>query len=174
MLGLKDPKFVTGFGDPEMLVALAQGEVDGRSQVAESIERTPDWIDGSVFDFHAILDTPGVKKHPRFAQLPGLESFTKSPREQKLLLMHRAFRSIGTPYLLPPATPKDRVDIIADALRTTFRDPAFLSDFKKNTGAEATPIMPDDQTKALRDLPRDKEAIELFKKLIGADPLPAR
>src|SRR5262245_19534581 len=174
MLGLKDPRFVTGFGDPEMLVALAQGEVDGRSQVAESIERRPEWIDGSGVDFHAILDTPGVKKHPRFAQLPALENFAKSAREQKLLLMHRAFRSIGTPYLLPPGTPKDRVDIIADALRTTFRDPAFLSDFKKNTGAEATPIMPDDQTKALRELPRDKEVIELFKKMIGADPLPGR
>jgi hypothetical protein len=103
-----------------------------------------------------------------------LESFTKSAREQKLLLMHRAFRSIGTPYLLPPGTPKDRVNIIAEALRTTFRDPAFLSDFKKNTGADATPITADDQTKALRELPRDKEVIELFKKMIGADPLPAR
>ncbi len=124
-LCLKEPKFVTGFGDPEMLVALAQGEVDGRSQVAESIERTPEWIDKGAVDFHAILETPGVKRHPRFAQLPTLESFAKSGREQKVLLMHRAFRSVGTPYMLPPATPKERVDIIADALRATFRDPAF-------------------------------------------------
>ena len=173
-LGLKEPKFVTGFGDPEMLVALAQGEVDGRSQVAESIERTPEWIDKGAVDFHAILETPGVKRHPRFAQLPTLESFAKSGREQKILLMHRAFRSVGTPYMLPPATPKERVDIIADALRATFRDPAFLSDFKKQTGAEATPITADEQTKALREIPRDKEVIELFKKLVGADPLPQR
>jgi hypothetical protein len=88
--------------------------------------------------------------------------------------MHRAFRSVGTPYMLPPATPKERVDIIADALRATFRDPAFLSDFKKQTGAEATPITADEQTKALREIPRDKEVIELFKKLVGADPLPQR
>ena len=173
-LGLKEPKFVTGFGNPEMLVALAQGEVDGRSQVAESIERTPEWIDKGAVDFHAILETPGVKRHPRFAQLPTLESFAKSGREQKVLLMHRAFRSVGTPYMLPPATPKERVDIIADALRATFRDPAFLSDFKKQTGAEATPITADEQTKALREIPRDKEVIELFKKLVGADPLPQR
>jgi hypothetical protein len=157
-----------------MLVALAQGEVDGRSQVSESIERTPEWIDKGAVDFHAILETPGVKKHPRFAQLPAVESFTKSAREQKLLLMHRAFRSIGTPYLLPPGTPKDRVDIIADALRATFRDPAFLSDFKKQTGAEATPITADDQMKALREIPRDREVIELFKKLVSAEPLPPR
>ncbi len=174
MLGLKEPKFVTGFGDPEMLVALAQGEVDGRSQVSESIERTPEWIDKGAVDFHAILETPGVRKHPRFAQLPALESFTKSPREQKLLLMHRAFRSVGTPYLFPPGTPKDRVDGVAEALRTTFRDPAFLSDFKKQTGAEATPITAEEQTKALREIPRDREVIELFKKLVSAEPLPPR
>jgi hypothetical protein len=49
-----------------------------------------------------------------------------------------------------------------------------LSDFKKQTGAEATPITADEQTKALREIPRDKEVIELFKKLVGADPLPQR
>jgi tripartite-type tricarboxylate transporter receptor subunit TctC len=174
MLGLKEPKFVTGFGDPEMLVALAQGEVDARSQVSESIEKTPGWLDGGVVNFHAIMETPGVPKHPRFAQLPTLENFAKSPREQKLLLMHRAFRSVGTPYLLPPATPKERVDIIGEALRATFRDPTFLNDFKKQTGAEATPIIAEEQTKALREIPREKEIIELFKKMIGADPLPVR
>lgn len=174
LLGLKDPKFVTGFGDPEMLVALGQGEADGRSQVAESIERTPEWIDKGAVDFQAILETAGVKKHPSFAQLPALESFAKSAREQRLLVMHRAFRSIGTPYMLPPATPKDRVDMIADALRAAFRDPAFLNDFKKQTGADATPITAEDQSKAIREIPRDKEVIELFKKLAGAEPLPQR
>ena len=174
MLGLKDPRFVTGFGDPEMLVALAQGEVDGRSQVSESIERTPGWIDKGAVDFHAILETPGVKKHPRFSQLPALESFAKSAREQNLLLMHRAFRSVGTPYLFPPGTPKDRVETVTEALRTTLRDPAFLSDFKKLTGADATPLMAEEQMKAIREIPRDREVIELFKKLVSAEPLPPR
>jgi len=174
LLNLKEPRFVTGYGDPEMLVALGQGEVDGRSQVAESIENTPGWIDKGVVDFHAIMETPGVKKHPRLAAVPALESFTKSTREQKLLQMHRAFRSIGTPYMLPPGTPKERIDIIADALRVTFRDPAFLSDFKKLTGADATPLTAEEQNKAIKEIPRDREVIELFKKLVGADPLPSR
>jgi hypothetical protein len=174
MLGLKEPKFVTGFGDPEMVVALTQGEVDGRSQVSESIERTPEWIDKGAVDFHAILETPGVKKHPRFAQLPALESFTKSVREQRLLQMHRAFRSVGTPYLFPPGTPKERVETVTEALRTTFRDPAFLNDFKKLTGADATPLPGDEQTKAIKEIPRDREVIELFKKIAGGDPLPPR
>ena len=174
MLGLKEPRFVTGYSDPEMVVALAQGEVDGRSQVSESVERTPGWIDQGQVDFHAILETPKVPRHPRFAQLPTLESFTKSAREQKLLLMHRAFRLVGTPYLFPPGTPKDRVEIVADALRKTFRDPAFLKDFKKLTGADATPLTAEDQEKAMKEIPRDREVIEFFNKLAGGDPLPPR
>jgi len=174
MLALKEPRFVTGFSDPEMVVALTQGEVDARSQVAESIELTPAWIDGSTVDFHAILETPKVGKHPRFAQLPTLESFAKSAREQKVLAMHRAFRLVGTPYLFPPGTPKDRVDTVAEALRKTFKDPAFHRDFKKLTGADPSPLMAEEQEKVIRELPRDSEAVELFKKLIGGDPLPPR
>ena len=34
--------------------------------------------------------------------------------------------------------------------------------------------MPEEQEKAIRELPRDREVVELFKKLSGPDPLPAR
>ena len=173
-LELKEPKFVTGFSDPEMVVALSQGEVDARSQVAESIERKPGWIDKGLVDFHAIIETPTVKKHPRFARLPKLESFAKSATEQRVLLMHRALRSAGTPYLFPPGTPKDRVDTVAEGLRKTFNDPEFLKDFKKQTGADATPLVAEEQSKAIREIPRDREVIELFKRLVGPEPLPPR
>jgi hypothetical protein len=34
--------------------------------------------------------------------------------------------------------------------------------------------LPEDNEKAIRDIPRDPDAIEIFKKLIGAGPLPGR
>ena len=34
--------------------------------------------------------------------------------------------------------------------------------------------MPEEQDKAIRELPRDRDVVELFKKLSGADPLPSR
>jgi benzoyl-CoA reductase/2-hydroxyglutaryl-CoA dehydratase subunit BcrC/BadD/HgdB len=63
---------------------------------------------------------------------------------------------------------------VADALRKTFRDPAFLKDFKKLTGADATPLTAEDQEKAMKEIPRDREVIEFFNKLAGGDPLPSR
>jgi hypothetical protein len=34
--------------------------------------------------------------------------------------------------------------------------------------------MPEEMEKAIRELPRDPEIVELFKKLAGGDPLPSR
>jgi hypothetical protein len=34
--------------------------------------------------------------------------------------------------------------------------------------------MPEEQDEAIRELRRDHEIVELFKKLSGADPLPSR
>ena len=45
---------------------------------------------------------------------------------------------------------------------------------KKFTGDEATPLMPEEMEKALKELPRDPETVALFKKLNAAGPLPAR
>ena len=57
--------------------------------------------------------------------------------------MVRAFRSIGTALLLPPATPKDRVDIFKEAVRKTHTNPDFINEYRKLTsGDEPTPLIP--------------------------------
>jgi len=129
LMGLKEPRFVTGFSSPEMDIAMMQGEVDARSQTQESIELTPELIEKGLVDFHAIIENPKAKKNPRFSSLPDLDSFGRSPREKSVLTMHRTFRLVGTPTILPPGTPKDRVDILREAMRQIFKDPAFARDF---------------------------------------------
>jgi tripartite-type tricarboxylate transporter receptor subunit TctC len=76
--------------------------------------------------------------------------------------------------MFPPGTPPDKVKILRDAMRKTFNDPEFYAEFKKLVGEEPTPLMPEELEKAVRELPRDKEVIELFNKLSGADPMPTR
>jgi tripartite-type tricarboxylate transporter receptor subunit TctC len=89
--------------------------------------------------------------------------------------MMRAFRSIGTILLLPPATPKERVEILKEAVRKTHTDPEFINEYRKLTGGDQpTPLMPDEQAQVVRDVPRDAETIELFKKFAGTGPLPSR
>jgi tripartite-type tricarboxylate transporter receptor subunit TctC len=106
--------------------------------------------------------------------LPDLETFAQSAQEKKILEMFRAFRLAGQNFFLPPATPKDRVQILQGAMRKTFADPEFSKEYQKLTGEAPTPLMPEALEKVIKELPRDSDVIELFNKLAGAAPLPSR
>ncbi len=176
-LDLKAPKFVTGYSSLEADVALNNGEIDSRANNATSVlTRNRDWVEKGIMDFHAILAVPKNDKppHPRLAQLPEIESFAKTDKEKKLLTTWRGFRTVASPFVLPPGTPKDRVEILQDAMRKVFKDPEFRAEFKKLVTDDASPLMPEELTKVIQETPRDPEIIELLKKLSGVDPLPAR
>ncbi|HEV8722724.1 MAG TPA: hypothetical protein VGW77_19070 [Candidatus Binatia bacterium] len=175
ILGLKDPKFVVGYSSPELDVALLNGELDATPGVASSVvKQNPEFLDKGLVDFHAIVEIPRGDKHPRFAQLPELDSFVKSDKERKLLALHRTFRLAGSPFILPPGTPKDRADILREAMRRIYADREFLAEYLKLTGEEATPLLPEANDKAIKELPRDPEVIEFYKLLGGTQALPPR
>ena len=175
LLGLKEPKFITSYSAPEIDIALVRGELDATAGVAASlIKQNPEFVDQGLMDFHAGVQIPRGEKHPRFTHLPELESFVKSEKERKLLAMHRTFRLAGSPFVLPPTTPKDRADILREAMRKIFTDPEFLAEYKKLTGEDASPLLPEAHEKAIRELPRDSETVEFYKMLGGTQPLPPR
>jgi tripartite-type tricarboxylate transporter receptor subunit TctC len=175
LMNLKDPKFVTGYGGPEIDIALARGELDGRANALETLGlRNAEEMEKGLLDLHALVEIPKGNKPEGFSRLPEIETFAKSERERKLLTMYRAFRLVGTPYILAPGTPKLQVQILQEAMRKAFRDPEFHREFKKLSGFDASPLMPEEQEKVVRELPRDRDIVELFKKLSGPDPLPPR
>ncbi|HWP57888.1 MAG TPA: hypothetical protein VNL14_08375 [Candidatus Acidoferrales bacterium] len=175
-LDMKEPKIVPGYENEDLDIAFARGEVD--AQVASTgtvVEQ--DLLNKKLADFHAAVEIPKGRKDPRFAHLnlPDLETFAKSASERKLLTMMRNFRSVGTILLLPPGTPKDRVEILKEAVRKTHADPAFVGEYRKLTGGDdPTPLSPDEQAQLVKQIPRDPETIELFKKFAGTGPLPPR
>ncbi len=175
LLGMKDPNFVVGYGGTELDAALARGEIDARINNADTVlQRNLDMVKSGGIVPHIIMEVPKGLKHHHFTNLPEIESFAKAERDRKLLNMVRVFRQFGTPSILPPGTPKEQVEILKTAMVKIFTDPAFPAEYKKFTGDDATPLMPDDMEKALKDLPRDAETVALFKKLNAADPLPPK
>jgi len=174
-LGVKDPRFVVGYSGPEIDLALLRGEVDARaSLVASIVQRTPEWIDKGLVDFHAVLETPKGNRHPRFAHLPELETFAKSDRERKVLVLQRAIRLGGSAIVLPPNTPRERVEVLQEAMQRAFKDPAFPTTFRKLVGEDPTPLLAKELQKVIQEVPRDPEVIGLFNKIAGAERLPDR
>lgn len=172
LLGLKDSKYVTGYSIPERDVALLRGEIDAIANTDDFYARNPEWIEKKLVDFHAVMEIPKGLKHPLFSNLPDIENFAKTERGRKVLSLFRLFRLSGSPFILPPATQKDRAEIIKEAMRKSFKDPEFVKEYRKVVGEDPTPLMPDENERAIRELPRDPETIDLFKKFAGAGPLP--
>lgn len=177
LLGLKEPKFVTGYSGPEVDLAMDRGEVDARANLADTIlQRSAGQVDKRLVNYHAIIQIPKDDHHPHpaFNKLPELESFAKSAAERRIMTMFRTFRLVGSPYILPPGTPPEAVHLWREAMRKTFQDPAFLKEFKRLSADDATPLLPEAQEKAIKDIPRDPEIVTLFNKIAGSEALPAR
>ena len=177
LIGLRDARFVTGYSGTELDLNLLRGEIDSRANIADTVlQRGADSLTKGLVNVHAILEIPKGDKHPhsRFASLPEIESFARSDKESKVLSMFRAFRLVGSPYLLPPGTPQERAEILREAFRKTFRDPEFHKEYRKLTGDDATPLSPEGMQKAVKELPREREIVDIFQKIAGADALPPR
>jgi tripartite-type tricarboxylate transporter receptor subunit TctC len=177
LIGLRDPRFVTGYSGIELDANLLRGEIDSRANIADTVlRRNSDFLTKGLAHFHSILEIPKGDKHPhpRFGSLPEIESFARSDKERKVLTMFRAFRLVGSPYILPPGTPPERAEVLKEAFRKTFRDQDFHNEYKKLTGDDASPLLPEEVEKAIREVPREREIVELFQKIAGPDPLPAR
>jgi len=173
ILRLKEPKFITGYSGPEMDQALMRGELDARvSAVPSLLRRSPEWIEKKLVDIHVILQIPKGSMHPRFADLPELESFAKADKERRLLEIYRSFSLASATFIAPPGTPQERIRIVRDAITAAYKDPEFARDFKKITGGAPSPIMPEEFDAIIKKLPRGSEDVELFKKLADAGPLP--
>lgn len=175
ILGLKEPRFIAAYGGSELDPALMRGEIDARATGADTVvQRNREWLEKGVVNFHAIMEVPKGDKHPQLGQVPEMDSFAKSELDRKLIVLTRSFRIAGTPFVVPPGTPKDRVAMLQEGFRKTYQDPEFFKEYKRMTGDEPTPLLPEAHEKAVREIPREPEVIEVFKKLVGAGPLPPR
>lgn len=174
-LNMKEPNFIAGYSAQELDVNLVAGELDARANNASSVlRRNPDWLDKGIMNFHAIMEVPLGDKHPRLGHLPEIGSFAKSEKDKKLITLWRAFRAVGSPYTLPPGTPKDRVAILEEALQKTFKDPEFPAYFKKLVSDDPSPMGAAELRKLIEEMPRDPETIDTLKKFAGPGPLPPR
>jgi hypothetical protein len=174
-MGLKEPKFVVGYSSPELDVAMINGELDAMPGVASNVvKQNAEFIEKGLMDFQAVIEIPRGDKHPRFAKLSELDSFVKTEKERKVLELYRTFRLAGSPFVLPPGTPKEQAEILREAVRKMYTDREFIAEYQKLTGEEASPLLPDAHEKAIRELPREPEIVEFYKILGSAQPLPPR
>ncbi|HZA52871.1 MAG TPA: hypothetical protein VE616_01365 [Candidatus Udaeobacter sp.] len=171
---LKEPNFVTGYSSSERDVALMRGEIDAMATADDHLTRNIEWLKKQQVDLQLMIAVPKGLKHPQYGHLPDLEMFAKSERERKVIAMFRNLRLTGSPFFAPPGTPADRIELLTQAITKTFKDPEFTSEYRKLVGDDPSPLFPEENQRAIRELPRDPETVALFNKLAGPGPLPPR
>ena len=124
-------QLVSGYkGTADVRLAFDSQEILGVCNSWESFKAT--WSkELSSGDVVIVLQNV-AKPHPEQPRLPLAINYAKTDESQKLIkaLVH----SVGPtarPYVLPPGTPKDRVQILRKAFIDTTKDPEFLADASK-------------------------------------------
>ena len=124
-------QLVSGYsGTSTVRLAYDSGEVQGVCNAWESFAATwPNQLKSG--DLTIVLNTT-AKPLPDFHKIPLSISYAKTDEARKLIqaLVH----SVGPaarPYVLPPGTPKDRVQILRRAFMDTMKDPEFLAEAVK-------------------------------------------
>jgi tripartite-type tricarboxylate transporter receptor subunit TctC len=124
-------QLVSGYkGTADVRLAYDNGEVQGVCNSWQSFSATwPNELKSG--DLTIVLQTT-AKSHPELTKVPLAISYAKTDEAKNLIrsLVH----SVGPaarPYVLPPATPKDRVMLLRKAFMDTMTDPEFLADAKK-------------------------------------------
>ncbi|MGH7886309.1 MAG: hypothetical protein ACREPG_00460, partial [Candidatus Binatia bacterium] len=166
-----------GYTPREIDFALERNEIDARVSIVDSlVTRNVAWLEKDLINIHATIDIPKGFRHAdaRLAKLPEIESFARSTQDRRLIQLFRGARDTGQPFVLPPSTPAEPVKILREAMRKAFADPDYLKGYEKLTSEPAMPITPEEFEKQLRELPREPELIDLFKKFAGPGPLPKR
>jgi tripartite-type tricarboxylate transporter receptor subunit TctC len=177
VLDMREPRFVTGYTPREIDFALERNEIDARVSILDSLlTRNVAWLDKDLVHIHATIDIPKGFKHAdaRLAKLPEIESFARSNQDRRLIQLFRGARDTGQPFVLPPGTPAAQVKILREAMRKAFADPEYVKAYEKLTSEPAMPISWEEFEAQLREVPREAEIIDLFKRLSSPAPLPAR
>jgi len=124
-------QLVSGYkGTADVRLAFNSGEVAGLSNSWESTKST--WRKELESGELKLILQATLKPHPEFSKLPMALSYAKTEEAKRLIsTVARVHGPTVRPYVLPPNTPKDRVEIIRKAFMDTMKDPEFLAEAKK-------------------------------------------
>jgi tripartite-type tricarboxylate transporter receptor subunit TctC len=124
-------QLVSGYkGTADIRLAFNSGEVQGVCNAWESFKAT--WRKELESGDALIVLQNIPKAHPDLPNVPLAINFAKTDEARKLIQV--GAHSVGPtarPYVLPPGTPKERVQLLRKAFMDTMKDPEFLAEAQK-------------------------------------------
>jgi tripartite-type tricarboxylate transporter receptor subunit TctC len=122
---------VAGYkGTSEVRLAFNSGEIQGICNAWESFKST--WRKELEGNEVALVLQAIPNRHPEVPNVPLAIEYAKTDEAKKMIrsVVHTIAPTVR-PYVFPPGTPADRVELLRRAFMSTMKDPEFLADAKK-------------------------------------------
>ena len=107
----------------------------------------PDWIAQKKLN---LLAQFALKKHRELPDTPLILDFVTDAEGRKAIELMAMSNVPGRPFIAPPGTPPERLEILRKALMATLADPAFLAEAEKRK-MEIEPVGGEDLAALMRD-----------------------
>jgi tripartite-type tricarboxylate transporter receptor subunit TctC len=122
---------VSGYkGTAPIRLAFNSGEIDGLSNSWQSLKST--WRKELETGDVVVVLQLSAKPHPDIPKAPSGVNLAKTEEGRKLIqAVAQAHGAAVRPYVLPPGTPKERVEILRKAFMETVKDPELLNEAAK-------------------------------------------
>jgi tripartite-type tricarboxylate transporter receptor subunit TctC len=151
-------QIVSGYkGTAPIRLAFNGGEVSGVCNSWQSFRAT--WRKELESGEATIVLQAGPQAHPDLPKVPLAANLAKTEEAKKLFLaVAQANGAAVRPYVLPPGTPKDRVEILRKAFLQAVKDPELLGEAAK-ANLEINPGSGEELERNVRELFRLEPAL---------------
>lgn len=159
-------QIVTGYkGTAPIRLAFNSGEVAGLSNSWQSLKST--WSKELESGEAIMLAQMSMKPHADLPKLPLAMNLAKNDENRKLIVaVAQSHGAAVRPYLLPPETPRNLVEILRKSFLEAIRDPELLAEAKK-ARLEINPGSGEELERNVKDLLLlDKPLVERLKDIL--------
>jgi tripartite-type tricarboxylate transporter receptor subunit TctC len=159
-------QLVTGYKGTSLIrLAFNSGEIQGLANSWESFKST--WTKEVETGELKIILQATPKRHPDLPNVPLIIDYAKTQEAKNLIRVGvHNYGLTARPYVLPPGTPNERVNILRGALTETLNDPEFLSDAKK-AKLDINPLTGQELERIVKDIfALDKQLVEKLKEIL--------
>jgi tripartite-type tricarboxylate transporter receptor subunit TctC len=176
-LELQEPRWILGYNDQEIDLALRRGEADIRSTNLNSFLRDIPNALGEGFAVPVIMRNTkgrGAEIVPEFPKTKAayVDQFLDTELKRQVLRLHDSSRPGSSVFMIAKGAPEPAVKALNEAFERVWQDRQFAEEYRKLSGEPTDPITGPEIDQVLERMPRDPKIMEIYKQIIGAGPLP--